>query len=71
MPALHVGIGRREVRCVHAGVDKPVVAVLERRDIDREDVIDMVREPDILDFDPSVAHNLNKDETISPVCGTH
>ena len=40
--SIHVGVGTRDVRRVDAGVDEPVVPVLEYWDVLFEDIINMI-----------------------------
>ena len=51
---LHVFICPRSIRRVHAGVDEPIVPMLQRRNIDREYLLDVVRKVDLLDLDTAI-----------------
>lgn len=50
----HIGIRSGRVRRTDTGIDKPVVAVLESRNIHIEDLFDMIRKVNFFDFNARI-----------------
>ena len=48
---VHLGISPWAIRRVDTGIDEPVVAVLQRRNVDRKDFFGVIRKADLLYFD--------------------
>lgn len=51
---VHVWIGPRDVRRCDTSIDQPVVSVLQTRDIDGEDFVDVIRKSDVFYFDAEI-----------------